>query len=69
MFINHIALMLYYDIYARLQKADLLSRYTPADVLRYAKQVREVKIGEEWETTEVSKKFRELLEKLDLPMP
>lgn len=68
LFINHISLMLYYSLYERLQKADLLKKYAPMDVLRYGKQIRKIKIKATRYTSEVSSKMRNILIKIDIPI-
>jgi len=68
MFINYIALTYYYKIYHLLLENDLLSKYSPSDVVLYLSKYRKVKISNEWIEIEIPKKTRNLIEKLHLPI-
>ncbi len=68
MFVNFIALILYYRIYAMLRKHDLLSRYSVHDVIDHLERVQMLKIGEEWKISEIPKQSRMLIEKLEIPI-
>ena len=68
MFINYLSLMYYYKIYHRLIENDLLSKYTPLDVLLYLSKYRKVKISTHWLELEIPKQTRMLMEKLNLPI-
>ena len=65
-FINHISLLLVYDIYDRLRKAELLSKYSVDDFLIYLKYIHAVKTNSSWVVGEISGKTQKLLDKLDL---
>lgn len=69
MFINFIALLFYYKIYNILVKKELLKKYSPKAVLLELSRIKKLKIMENWITSEVPKKARVILEKLDLPIP
>jgi transposase len=55
-FINFIALVFYYRL------------YTPNDVLIHLSRIYKLKIQNEWITSEIPKKTRVILEKLNLPI-
>jgi transposase len=69
MFINFIALLFYYKIYNLLSKKELLKKHSPKNVLLELSRIRKLKILDNWHTSEVPKKARVILEKLELPIP
>jgi transposase len=66
--INFVAMLLYYKIYNLLLNNDLLGRFSPKDVLTHLVRVHKLKIGDEWVTSEVPKKTRLIVEKLQIPI-
>jgi len=68
MFINYLSLVYYYKIYHNLIKRELLSRYSPLDVLLYLSKYRKVKISANWIGLEIPKQTRKLMDKLNLPI-
>lgn len=68
MFINFIALVFYYRLYKILADNSLLKRYTPNDVLIHLSRIYKLKIQNEWITSEIPKKTRVILEKLNIPI-
>lgn len=69
MFLNHLALMLYYQLFKELSHLDLLSRYSPMEVLQYLERIYKVKANNQWRTAEVPKRARIIAEKLELTIP
>lgn len=65
MFINFLALVFYYRVYHVLSDHDLLKKYSPKDVLLHFSQVKKLKMGDEWITSEVPKKTRMITEKIN----
>ena len=63
-FINHISLMLVYEIYSRLKSADLLSKYSVQDFIVHLKYIQRLKINNSWVTGEISGKTQKLLDAL-----
>ena len=68
MFINFIALMMHYRIYAMLKSKDMQRKYSPGDVLVHLERVNRLKIGDEWKTSEIPKKSRIIIDGLDIPI-
>lgn len=66
MFVNHIALQYYHILYNRLKKKDLLKTYAVDDILLYLKHIRQIRINDQWTTTEVTTKITKALTKLDI---
>jgi len=66
MFINYLSLVYYYKVYRQLLEKDLLSRYSPSDVLLYLSKYRRVKVSTRWVDLEIPKQTRKLIEILGL---
>ncbi len=66
MFINFIAILLYYKLYNLLVDKDALSKYSIKDVLLHLERIQKLRIGDKWITAEIPKKTRTLLEKLEV---
>lgn len=69
LFVNFIALQLYYKIYAILLDKKMLNNYSPTDVLTHLKRIFMLKIKDEWQTAEIPKKSKSVLEKLEIEIP
>ena len=69
MFINYLALLYYYKIYHKLLKKELLSRYSPSDVVLHLSRYRKVRTPDKWIDLEIPKQTRILMEKLDFLLP
>ena len=65
-FINHISLMLVYEIYTRLKAANILAKYSVHDFIIHLKYIQRIKINNSWVTAEISGKTQKLLDALDL---
>jgi transposase len=68
MFVNFIALLLYYKIYGLLIHKDVLSKYSPRDVILHLSRVFHVKIGDNWRVSEIPKKTRLLIENMEIDL-
>ena len=68
-FINHIALLLYYRLQARLKEKDLLKNYSAKDILIRLMRIQKVNINNKWVTAEINAKTKKLLGKLELTVP
>ena len=64
-FINHISLMLVYEIYAKLREAKLLSKYSVRDFIIHLKYIQRIKVNSSWITGEISLKTQKLLDSID----
>lgn len=69
MFINYLALLYYYKIYHKLIQKDILSRYSPSDVVLHLSRYRKARTQDKWIDLEIPKQTRILMEKLDMPLP
>ena len=68
MFITFIALQCYYSIYKLLSETQLLSKFSPRDILMYLGEIKKVKINEAWHTAEITKKTPKIMAKLNIPI-
>jgi transposase len=68
MFVNHIALQWYYDIYHRLVRQGQIKKFSVQDLLDHLMTVRKIKINNQWEMAEVVKATSQLLNKMALPI-
>ncbi len=64
MFINHIALQWYQQIYLLLKDKKLTSKYSVRDFLILLRDVRKVRINEQWYSAEITKAVAKLLDKI-----
>ena len=65
-FINHISLMLVYEIYSRLKAANILDKYSVYDFIIHLKYIQCIKINSSWVPGEISGKTQKLLDALDI---
>ena len=68
MFLNFISLIFYYRINNLLIEKKLLSKYSVMDVLMYLKEIRKVKINDNWYTAEISSKTEKMMKKLNIEL-
>jgi len=68
MFVNFIAIVLYYRLIRMLTEKKLLKNYTPKDVLLHLSRINKLKINNEWTTSEIPKKAKLIIEKIDMPI-
>jgi transposase len=66
MFINYIALHWYYKIFHLLVANKLNQKYAPMDLIMQLKEIRKVKINEQWHNAEVTAKTKALLDLLNI---
>ena len=66
MFSNYIALHWYYKIYQLLAKTELISKYSPMDIIDFLQETRKIKIDGQWYLKEATAKTGKVLKKLGL---
>lgn len=66
MFVNFMALLLYYKLYNILLSKNMLSKYSPKDIVLHLSRVFKIKVGKDWMLSEVPKKSRIVIEKLGI---
>ena len=66
LFANFIAMIAYYKLYVRLRQADILSKYSPKDIIEASKAIHKMKIRGEWHRTEITEKTRKLFAKIGI---
>lgn len=69
MFVNFIALKMYYTLYGLLIKHDLLNNFSPKDILLHFSKIQRIKIGEKKILSEMPKTTRTLMEKMKIELP
>lgn len=65
MFVNFVSLLLYYKIYELLINKDLLANCSPKDIILHLSRIYKLKIEGKWILSEIPKKSRKIIEKLD----
>jgi transposase len=66
LFANFIAMIAYYKLYVRLRQAELLTKYSPKDIIELSKAICQVKIRGEWHRAEITEKIRKLFAKIGI---
>ena len=65
MFINHLSMIMYYNIYNKLKNKNMLTRISPADILMRLSRVNKIRINKSWITSEINAKTLSFLKNLD----
>ncbi|GHT24804.1 IS4 family transposase [Bacteroidia bacterium] len=66
LFANFIAMIAYYKLYSRLLQAELLSKYSPKDMIELSKAIYKMKIRNTWHRSEITQKIQRLFAKIDI---
>lgn len=66
MFVNFIAMHWYYKLILKLKEKELNSKYSPKDLIMFLKDVKKIKINDEWRNLEITEKNLKLFNKLGL---
>ena len=66
LFANFIAMMAYYKLYVRLKQAELLTKYSPKDIIELAKAICKIKIRGEWHIAEITERTKKLFAKIGI---
>jgi len=65
-FLNHVSLIMLYRIYALLKEHKLLSKYSVIDLIEHLKYIHKIKVNNNWLSSEINKKTKDLLGSLKL---
>ena len=68
LFVNFIAMMLYYRIYNLLVSHKMLRKYSPMEVIEHLSRVQMLNVDGRWIMTEIPKKTREIIAQLEIPI-
>ena len=68
MLVNFISLLFYYKTYRMLAEKKMLRKYSSKDVLMHLSRIYKLKINGRWATSEIPKKSRDVIEKLEIPI-
>ncbi len=66
MFVNFVSLIFYYKLYRLLADKQLLKRFSPNDVLIHLSRIYKLKIQDKWVTSEIPKKTKTIMEKINI---
>ena len=66
LFANFIAMISYYKLYVRLRRAELLSKYSPKDIIELSKTIYKMKIRGVWHRSEITQKVKKLFAKIGI---
>ncbi|MDR0385359.1 MAG: hypothetical protein LBH60_04720 [Prevotellaceae bacterium] len=66
LFANFIVLIAYYKLYVRLRQAELLSKYSPEDIIECSKVICKMKIRGQWNQSEITRKMQRLFSKIGI---
>jgi transposase len=66
LFANFIAMIAYYKLYTRLLQAELLSKYSPKDIIEQSKAIYKMKIRNRWYLSEITQKTQRLFAKIQI---
>jgi transposase len=64
MFVNFLAIMLWYRLLQNLKKAELHGRYSTENILKTMLEIRQLKIGKQWKLATVPEKYIDLMKKI-----
>jgi hypothetical protein len=66
LFANFIAMIAYYKLYAKLRQTQLLSKYSPKDIIEISKAIYKTKIRGNWYCSEISEKHLTIFRKIGI---
>jgi transposase len=66
LFANFVAMIAYYKLYVKLRQAELLSKYSPKDIIEGSKAIYKMKIRGQWIQSEITKKMQRIFAKIDI---
>jgi len=69
MFINFLAVRMYYKLMNIMREKEILSKYSPDDIINILKHIHKIKIKDTWLTSEITKKTEYILELIGLHIP
>lgn len=66
LFANFVAMIAYYKLYVRLRQAELLSKYSPKDMIEQSKAIYKMKIRGTWHRSEITQKTGRIFAKIGI---
>jgi len=66
LFANFIAMIAYYKLYVKLREAELLSKFSPKDIIERSKAIYKMKIRGVWHQSEITEKELQLFAKIGI---
>jgi hypothetical protein len=65
-FANFIAMIAYYRLFVRLRQAEILSKYSPKDIIELSKSIYQMKIRGVWHCSEITRKTQRIFAKINI---
>ncbi|MDR1758848.1 MAG: hypothetical protein LBR51_07875 [Bacteroidales bacterium] len=66
LFANFVAMIAYYKLYMRLNQANMLSKYSPKDIIEQSKAFYKMKIRDVWHPSEITDRSTKLFAKIGI---
>jgi hypothetical protein len=66
LFANFLAMIACYKLYVRLREAEMLSKYSPKDIIELSKAIYKMKIRGVWNRSEITQKHQKLFAKIGI---
>ena len=63
---NFLAIIAYYRLYSLIKKADMLSQYSPKDIVEFSRKIYKTNIRGNWTISETTKKVDKIFKKLGI---
>lgn len=67
-FIHFISLQIWYHLLRTLKEVKLHPRYSPEDIIKLMLEIKQCKIGKEWQLAAVPKHYKDIMKKLAVPI-
>jgi transposase len=64
LYANFLAMIAYYKLYSNLRQAELLSKYSPKDIIELSKAIYKTKIRGNWYQSEITRKTQRVFNKI-----
>jgi transposase len=66
LFVNFLAMIVYYKLYDRLKNAQMLTKFSPKDIIEIAKMTHQLRIRGVWHRSEMTKKNQDMFKKIKI---
>jgi transposase len=66
LFVNFLAMVAYHGLFDRLRNAELLSKYSPKDIIETAKTIYQIRIRGDWHRSEITTKMKKIFKKIKI---
>ena len=66
LFSNFLAMIAYYKLFSKLKQANLLSKYSPKDIIEMSKAIYKIKVQNIWHKSEITQKTQQIFKKIGI---